>query len=139
MNQVSLIGRITRDPEVRYGAQSQTAVARFSIAIDRGKDKDGNDKGADYPGILCFGKTAELVERYLGKGRLVGITGKIQTGSYDKDGKKVYTTEVLADHIEFLDRAESKGEGGATPKPAPEKPETSENGFEALDDDDIPF
>ena len=60
MNSVSLIGRLTRDPEVRYGAASQTAVARFSIAIDRGRDRDGNDRGADYPNIVCFGKTADM-------------------------------------------------------------------------------
>ena len=117
MNSVSLIGRLTRDPEVRYGAASQTAVARFSIAIDRGRDRDGNDRGADYPNIVCFGKTAELVEKYLGKGRLVGITGRIQTGSYEKDGKKVYTTEVLADRVEFLDRGDrsaSDAQGGSS-------------------------
>lgn len=104
MNQVLLIGRLTKDPDVRY-TQSQTAVARFSVAINRGKDKDGKDLGADYPNVVCFGKTAELVEKYLGKGRLVGITGKITTGSYEKDGKKYYTTDITASHIEFLDKA----------------------------------
>ena len=138
MNSVTLIGRLTKDPEVRYGAASQTAVARFSIAIDRGKDKDGNDRGADYPNIVCFGKTAELVEKYLGKGRLVGITGRIQTGSYEKDGKKVYTTEVLADRVDFLDRAT----GGATTQPAPAVPAADmpvPAGFQQLTDDDFPF
>ena len=144
MNQVSLIGRLTRDPEVRYGAASQLAVARFSIAIDRGKDKDGNDRGADFPTIVCFGKTAELVERYLGKGRLVGITGRIQTGSYEKDGRKVYTTEVLADRVEFLDRgdkAEGSGNGGGTARQAsaPQTQSDIPDGFESLTDDDIPF
>ena len=144
MNQVSLIGRLTRDPEVRYGAASQLAVARFSIAIDRGKDKDGNDRGADFPTIVCFGKTAELVERYLGKGRLVGITGRIQTGSYEKDGRKVYTTEVLADRVEFLDRgdkAERRGNGGGTARQAsaPQTQSDIPDGFESLTDDDIPF
>ena len=141
MNQVSLIGRLTRDPEVRYGAQSQTAVARFSIAIDRGKDKDGNDRGADFPTIVCFGKTAELVERYLGKGRLVGITGRIQTGSYEKDGKKVYTTEVLADRVEFLDRGDKteNAGGGFTRQAEPAQSSQIPDGFESLTDDDIPF
>ena len=142
MNSVSLIGRLTRDPEVRYGAASQTAVARFAIAIDRGRDRDGNDRGADYPNIVCFGKTAELVEKYLGKGRLVGITGRIQTGSYEKDGKKVYTTEVLADRVEFLDRGDKTSEGGSqsynAPAPAPSRPSVPE-GFSQLTDDDIPF
>lgn len=146
MNSVSLIGRLTRDPEVRYG-QSQTAVARFSIAIDRGRDRDGNDRGADFPNIVCFGKTAELVEKYIGKGRLVGITGRIQTGSYDnKDGVKVYTTEVVADRVEFLDRAADRTDGAAArpqtsmdssiaSEPAPAIPE----GFAQMTDDDIPF
>ena len=141
MNSVSLIGRLTRDPEVRYGAASQTAVARFSIAIDRGRDRDGNDRGADYPNIVCFGKTAELVEKYLGKGRLVGITGRIQTGSYEKDGKKVYTTEVLADRVEFLDRGdrtESAQGGSSAPAFEPAAPSVPE-GFSQLTDDDIPF
>lgn len=142
MNSVSLIGRLTRDPEVRYGAASQTAVARFSIAIDRGRDRDGNDRGADYPNIVCFGKTAELVEKYLGKGRLVGITGRIQTGSYEKDGKKVYTTEVLADRVEFLDRGDrsaSDAQGGSSaPAFEPSAPSVPE-GFSQLTDDDIPF
>lgn len=138
MNNVCLIGRITRDPEVRYGAQSQMAVARFSVAIDRGKDKDGNDRGADFPSIVCFGKTAELVEKYLGKGRLIGIEGHIQTGSYEKDGHKVYTTDVVADKVRFLDKAPS-GDAAApqgNQEPAYESPVP---GFERLDDDDIPF
>ena len=144
MNSVSLIGRLTRDPEVRYGQSSQTAVARFSIAIDRGRDRDGNDRGADFPNIVCFGKTAELVEKYLGKGRLVGITGRLQTGSYEKDGRKVYTTEVLADRVEFLDRGEraeggqSYSQGGA-PAPASEPMPSVPEGFAQMTDDDFPF
>jgi len=131
MNQVSLIGRLTKDPEVRHSAGSGTAVARFSVAIDRGKDKNGNDAGADFPNIVCFGKTAELVEKYVGKGRLVGISGRLQTGSYEKDGKKVYTTEVVADRVEFLDKAQ----GGNTSSSAPSDIPT---GFD-LTGDDIPF
>lgn len=111
MNTVLLIGRLTKDPVVN--TSTDIAVGRFSIAIDRGKDKSGNSRGADFPNIVCFGKTAELVEKYLGKGRLVAIIGKIQTGKYEKDGKTIYTTEVLADRVEFLDhaeKAEDKGE-----------------------------
>ena len=132
MNQVMLIGRLTKDPEVRYTATSQLAVARFSVAIDRGKDKNGNDAGADFPNIVCFGKTAELVEKYVRKGQMVGITGRIQTGSYEKDGQKVYTTEVVADRVEFLS---PKGEGGSSPKSdAPD-----EGAFPEFTDDDLPF
>lgn len=144
MNSVSLIGRLTRDPDVRYGNENQMAIARFSIAIDRMPGRNG-EKQTDYPNIVCFGKTAELVERYMTKGRLVGVTGRIQTGSYtNKDGQKVYTTEVAADRVEFLDRGdrqENSGIGGgnyAQPEPAPSSGNAPE-GFTALTDDDIPF
>ena len=137
MNQVSLIGRLTRDPEVRYGAQSQLAVARFSIAIDRMKKSDGSEAGADFPSIVCFGKTAELCERYLKKGRLVGITGKLQTGSYEKNGQKVYTTDVVADRVEFLEWGE-KSESGFKAEPAPSESKRP-GGFESITTDDIPF
>ncbi len=147
MNSVSLIGRLTRDPDIRYAAGSQMAVARFTIAIDRGKDRNGEDRGADFPSIVCFGKTAELVERYLTKGRLVGIQGRIQTGKYEKDGRTVYTTDILADRVEFLDwgdrgerseRGESEGFRSGGSKPAASEPQIPE-GFGALTDDDIPF
>ena len=126
MNSVSIIGRLTKDPDIRTNAETQATVARFSIAINRGKGKNGEDKGTDYPNIICFGKTAELVEKYLGKGRLVGITGRIQTGSYEKDGHKVYTTDVVADRVEFLDKAEKEDE------PVP-------RGFNRITDEDILF
>ena len=131
MNSVNLIGRLTKDPEVRYGAASQTAVAKFSIAIDRPKDKTGESKGTDYPSIVCFGKTAELVEKYLAKGRLVGIQGSIQTGSYEKDGRRIYTTEVLAEKVEFLDKGDSKQSKGD------DLNNETPGGF--LSDDDLPF
>ncbi|MBQ9891260.1 MAG: single-stranded DNA-binding protein [Firmicutes bacterium] len=144
MNSVALIGRLTRDPEVRYGAATQTAVARFTIAVDRQRGREG-EQTADFISIVCFGKTAELVEKYMGKGRLVGVTGRIQTGSYEKDGRKVYTTDVVADRVEFLDRGD-RAEGGSQSSmgysaPAPEKasgPAIPE-GFSQLTDDDIPF
>lgn len=126
MNSVALVGRLTRDPDVRYAGE--TAVARFSLAVARPKQKD-KEATSDFPSIVCFGKTAELVEKFLSKGRMVGLTGRIQTGSYtDKDGKKVYTTEVVADRVEFLDYKEKE-----------EKPAQSPiEGFEALGDS-IPF
>lgn len=102
MNSVVLIGRLTRDPELRYTAGTQTAVATFTLAIDR-YAKQGEEKKADFPNIIVFGKTAENCEKYLAKGRLVGIHGRIQTGSYtNKDGVTVYTTDVVADNVEFL-------------------------------------
>lgn len=129
MNSVQIIGRITKDPEIRYNQQG-TAFGRFSVAIDRGKDKDGNDRGADYPNVTCFGKTAELVEKWCYKGQLVGVTGRLQTGSYEKDGKKVYTTDVVADRVEFLSRRE---QAEANP------PENPPEGFAQITDEDIPF
>ena len=119
MNAVTLIGRLTRDPETRYTSDTQMAVTRFSLAIDRGKDK-----GADYPSIICFGKTAENCEKYLKKGR-------IQTGSYEKDGHKVYTTDIVADRVEFLEKPET------TPTAAPET-EYVPDGYEQISED-IPF
>lgn len=117
MNSVQLIGRLTRDPETR--STSTTEVSRFTIAIDR----ISKDKGADFPNIVCFGKTAENCNLRLKKGNLVGITGRLQTGSYERsDGSKVYTTDVIADRVEFL-------EG---------KKEDPEPHFEALDEP-IPF
>ena len=132
MNSVVLIGRLTRDPEVRY-TESQLAVARFSIAINRVPGRDGQDRGADFQNIVVFGKQAENCERFLTKGRQVAIQGHIQTGSYEKDGRKVYTTDVVADRVEFLewgDRSQSSSQGSSAGIP---------EGFQAIDDDDIPF
>lgn len=110
MNSVSLIGRLTRDPDVRYTGAGQMAVVRFSIAIDRFA-RQGEEKKTDFPSIVAFGKTAETCGRFLAKGRLVGISGRLQTGSYqNKNGDTVYTTDVIADRVDFLewgDRNES--------------------------------
>ena len=139
MNSVSLIGRLTRDPEVRYGAASQTAVAKFTLAVNRPFAKEG-EQDADFIGITCFGKTAELVERYMTKGRLVGVTGRIQTGSYDKDGKRVYTTDVIADRVEFLDKGNGSSENYTQPDTStPFDDDQIPAGFAKLTDDDIPF
>lgn len=119
MNNVVLIGRLTKDPEVRYAGQNQTAVCDFSIAIDR-PVKQGEEKKADFPRIKVFGKQAENCEKFLKKGRMVGIQGRIQTGSYtNKDGVTVYTTDVMADRVEFLDWGDSAKE--AYDRPAPSK------------------
>ena len=134
MNSVNLIGRLTRDPETRYTADTQMAVTRFSIAIDR----PGKDKGADYPNITVFGKQAENCEKYLKKGRLVGIQGRLQTGSYERsDGSKVYTTDVVADRVEFLGGSEKSTTPAAAPEPVKE-PEYVPDGFEGVQED-IPF
>ena len=134
MNSVSLTGRLTRDPEVRYSNQNM-AIARFTLAVDRPMKKDE----ADFIPVTCFGKTAELVEKYVQKGRLVGVTGRIQTGSYEKDGRRVYTTDVIAERVEFLG---SKGNGTRSEGSAPSMSEPADavpTGFEKMTDDDIPF
>jgi single-strand DNA-binding protein len=140
MNSVVLIGRLTKDPEVRYIPESQKAVATFTLAVDRPYAKE---KTADFIRIKVFGKTAENCERYLVKGRLVGIQGRIQTGSFkNKEGDTVYTTDVVADRVEFLERGDqSKGKDpNADFRQTPGIPE----GFQALedeelDDDSVPF
>ena len=115
MNSVVLIGRLTRDPELRYSSGNQMAIAKFSIAVDR-PARAGREKETDFPRITVFGKQAENCEKFLTKGRLVAVQGRLQTGSYqDKDGKTVYTTYVVADRVEFLewgDRGQNAGGSG---------------------------
>lgn len=107
MNHVVLIGRLTRDPEIRYSGD--LAIARFSLAIDRPPKRDGS-KETDFPNIVVFGRQAENCEKYISKGRLVAVEGRIQTGSYtNKNGDKVYTTEVVANRVEFLDWGDRGG------------------------------
>lgn len=110
MNKVILIGRLARDPEVRYtqGQQGDSAIARFTVAVDRRRaaGPDGQ-READFISCVAFGKSAEFLQKYFNKGMKICITGRIQTGSYvNKDNQKVYTTDVVAEDIEFV---ESKG------------------------------
>ena len=108
MNNVQLVGRFTRDPDIRY-TDGGSSIARFNLAVDRAYKREGGDS-ADFIGCIAFGKTAEFIEKYFHKGQRIGLTGRIQTGSYtNKDGVKVYTTDVVAERVEFV---ESKGNGG---------------------------
>ena len=130
MNSVVLIGRLTKDPEVRYTSGTQMAVCTFTLAIDR-PVKAGAEKQTDFPRVTVFGKQAENCERFISKGRLVGVQGRLQTGSYtDKNGNTVYTTDVIADRVEFLERAEKSVEAEPVPQ-----------GFAAVDESefDVPF
>lgn len=143
MNSVVLIGRLTRDPEVRYISESQMAVATFTLAIDR-PARSGQEKKTDFPRITVFGRQAENCERFLAKGRLVGIQGRIQTGSYtNKDGQTVYTTDVVADRVEFLEWGDKAQGGGNSFQSRPQAPAGGDmgipEGFQAIQDDDIPF
>lgn len=129
MNQVALVGRLTRDVDLRYAPNGGTAVGRFTLAVPR----PTRDKETDFIPCVCFGKTAELASTYLSKGKHCAVGGRIQTGSYDKkDGTKVYTTEVIADRVDFIT---PKGNSEA---PAEPEQEQMPMGF-AQAEEDIPF
>lgn len=143
INVCVLTGRLTRDPETRYTSGSQMAVTTFSIAIDR-QVRQGEEKKTDYPRIIVFGKQAENCERFLKKGRLVGVQGRLQTGSYtNKDGVMVYTTDVVADRVEFLEwgdkpKEETKEAKEEEPKEKKEEYAPQQYGGWYLDGD-MPF
>ena len=126
MNNVTLMGRLTRDPELKY-SQAGKAYCRFTVAVNRDFNKDE----ADFINCLAFGKTAETIAEWLGKGRRIALQGRIQTGSYqNSNGDTVYTTEVVADRFEFVDSARSETS----------KKQSYSNNNDVLDDnDDFPF
>ena len=136
MNMVGLTGRLTRDPELRY-TQGGTAICNMNVAVDRGLSKEkkleaqaNGQPVADFINVVVWGKMGETAANYLIKGRLVGITGRIQTGSYDhKDGYKVYTTDVVASNVDFLEWGEKKDNQGFI----------GTSGFQPVDNGDIPF
>lgn len=113
MNKVVLMGRLTRDPEVRYSqGDSSLAIARYTLAVDRRFKRDGDEQTADFINCVVFGKGAEFAEKYFRKGIKIAISGRIQTGSYtNKDGVKVYTTEVVAEDQEFAESKNAQGGG----------------------------
>ena len=113
MNRVILMGRLTRDPDVRYSTgESSTTIARFTLAVDRRIKREG-EESADFISCVAFGKQAEFIEKYLHQGTKVVVEGRIQTGSYtNKDGQKVYTTDVVVEQCEFAE-SKTKGESSA--------------------------
>ena len=114
MNKVFLVGRLTRDFDLRYGANN-TAVARTSIAVDRQFSNQNGEREADFINIVAFGNRAETMKKYLTKGSQIAISGRIQTGSYDaSDGRKVYTTDVVIDEFQFLDSRANRQESTDT-------------------------
>ena len=142
MNKVILMGRLTRDPEVRYGAgENSTAVARYTIAVDRRFKRDG-EQSADFIGCVAFGRNADFAEKYLRQGTKIVLTGRIQTGSYtNRDGQKVYTTDIVVEEQEF---AESKaaGNGGQNNYSRPSAATSDADGFMNIPDgidDELPF
>ena len=111
MNKVVLIGRLTRDPDLKYIASTGTAVTNITLAVDRAFKKEGRPE-ADFLRCVCYGKTAETIATYFSKGRLIAVSGRIETGSYDKDNVKVFTTDIIIEDFQFL---ESKGTGSNSP------------------------
>ena len=146
MNKVILMGRLTRDPEVRYAqGENAMAIARFSLAVDRRRQNNSDGQTADFINIVAFGRLGEFAEKYLHKGTKVALSGRIQTGSYtNKDGVKVYTTDIIAEDIEFAESKNSAGSdggynGGGSSRPAPA---SAGDGFMNIPDgidEELPF
>ena len=148
MNKVVLIGRLARDPEVRYSQNDTSmAIARFSLAVDRrGRSNNQDGQTADFISCVAFGRTAEFIEKYFTKGNRIGVYGHIQTGSYtNKDGARVYTTDVVVDEAEFV---ESRNDGSAnagsgfTAPIQNQAPASNDGGFMNIPDgidEELPF
>ena len=150
MNKVILMGRLTRDPDVRYSGQegNQNMVARFTLAVDRRFGRREGEQNADFIGCVAFGRTAEFAEKYLHRGTKVVAEGRIQTGSYtNRDGQKVYTTDVVVESLEFAEskNASAGSDDGYQRQPAPQMdPGTAAgDGFmnipDVVDDEGLPF
>jgi len=140
MNKVFLIGRLTRDPELKFTTGTGVAVATFSIAVDRNYTSQTGQKEADFISIVCWRKLAEHVANNLGKGRLVAVSGSIQTRNYQaQDGHKVYITEIIADEVKFLDWPKDGGPGNRGGDSRNEGSPSGGPEFFPVEDDDIPF
>ncbi len=151
MNKVVLIGRLTKDPELRFTPNNGTAVATFTLAVDRKFLGPNGQKETDFIPIVVWGKMGETVANYMNKGRLIAISGRMQTRSYDaKDGTKRYVTEVVADDVQFLDKGQSQTQQTRTNSPSPEihsrEPQYDAyaesdfgNDMTPIDEGDIPF
>ena len=146
MNRVILMGRLTRDAEIRYSqGESSTAIARFSLAVDRRFRRDNDEQSADFINCVAFGKTAEFLERFGRKGTKFVLEGRIQTGSYtNKDGQRVYTTDVVVESVEFAESksAASGSDGGFTPADRPSPSQAAGDGFMNIPDgidEELPF
>ncbi len=145
MNKVILMGRLTRDPEVRYSqGDNAMAVARYTLAVDRRFSRNNDDQTADFISCVAFGRSGEFAEKYLHKGTKIAVTGRIQTGSYtNKDGVKVYTTDVVVEDQEFAESKNSAGnsDSGFAPAGRP-APAAAGDGFMNIPDgidEELPF
>ena len=149
MNKVILMGRLTRDPEIRYSqGERSMAIARFTLAVDRRRrsgDTGNSEQTADFITCVAFDRQAEFAEKYLHQGTKMLVTGRIQTGSYtNKDGQRVYTTEVMVDEMEFAEsRAASENNGGYQPAGRPAPSAAAGDGFmnipDGVEDEGLPF
>ena len=138
MNKWHGIGRLTRDPEVRYSqGENSTAIARYTLAVDRRFKKEGEQE-ADFINCVAFGKNGEFAEKYLHKGMKIAVTGRIQTGSYEKDGVKHYTTDIVVEEHDFCESKGFSSGSGSAPQP-----QTDADGFmsipDGVDDEGLPF
>ncbi len=132
MNNVQLVGRLTRDPEIRY-SDGGTSVARFTVAVDRRFHKDGQQE-ADFISCVAFSKTAEFIEKHFWKGMRIGLIGRIQTGSYtNQEGQKIYTTDVCTDNVEFVESKNSSNDSQDSSRPDPSS--SVGDGFMSIPDD----
>ena len=145
MNKVILMGRLTRDAEVRYSqGENSTAIARFSLAVDRRFRRDGDEQTADFINCVAFGRTAEFMERFGRKGTKFVAEGRIQTGSYtNKDGQRVYTTDVVVEEQEFAEsKSASESNAGFAPAERPAPSSAAGDGFMNIPDgidEELPF
>ena len=144
MNKVILMGRLTRDPEVRYTTTNNTLVCTFSLAVNRRFARQGAEQTADFINIVAWDKTGEFCSKYFKKGQQVGVIGRLQTRTYDdKDGKRVYVTEVIAEETYFADsRRDGEGGGQGASFGGVDAPFSAQDGisdFTPVTDDDLPF
>lgn len=143
MNKVILMGRLTRDPEVRYTqGEEPMAIARFTLAVDRRGKRDG-ETSADFPSCVCFRRTAEFIEKYAHQGTKLVVVGRIQTGSYtNRDGQKVYTTDVVVEEAEFAESKAAAGQRENSRSEQKPEPQVDANGFMNIPDgidEELPF
>ena len=142
MNKVILMGRLTRDPEVRYSqGENATAVARYTLAVDRRYNRNNDEQSADFINCVAFGRNGEFAEKYLRKGTKIVVTGRIQTGSYtNKDGVKVYTTDVVVEEQDFAESKNNSSAGNGS-NSAPATQDTSDGFMNIPDgiDEELPF
>ena len=142
MNKAIFIGNLTRDPETKVMTNGKSRTM-FTIAVNRPYTDQNGQRSADFITCIAYDKTAELISKYLSKGRKCAVEAHVRTGKYEKDGQTIWTTEFITDKIEFLSSAQSEGNSASAPAPAdapPPPPQPADDGqFKEVEDDDLPF